>query len=148
MLQFHSAKCHDDQVFTTQILYICWLKVEIKSPDRSSTISSNQSISRQNSELKKYFNGKRNNSLGGNKDNCVLPQGGTIIELSEHSTSDCYREHVNPNFRTNSEQVKNMAISEFNPFRFIWTIKSSSYECVCNRKGRKRTISFWKDVHI
>lgn len=112
-------------------------------PDRSSTISSNQSVSRQNSELKKYFNGKRNNSLGGTKDPCVLPQaGGTIIELSEHSTSDCYREHVNPNFRTSSEAVKNLAISEFNPFRFIWTIKSSSYECVCNRKGRKRTISF------
>ncbi|KAL5248663.1 hypothetical protein ACHWQZ_G017748 [Mnemiopsis leidyi] len=108
----------------------------------SSTISSNQSVSRQNSELKRYFNGKRNNSLGGAKDNCVLPQGGTIIELSEHSTSDCNREHVNQNFRTNSDQVKNLAISEFNPFRFIWTIKSSSYECVCNRKGRKRTISF------
>ena len=118
------------------------LKVEIQSLARSSTISSNQSVSRQNSELKRYINGKRNNSLGGTKDNCVLPQGGTIIELSEHSTSDCNREHVSQNFRNNSDHVKNLAISEFNPFRFIWTIKSSSYECVCNRKGRKRTISF------
>lgn len=117
-----------------------------------SIVSSNKSVlSRQNSELKRYLNGKRNSSLGGkDSNNCVLQKGGTIVELSEHSTSDCYnnsnhnnRDHVTTHVQTNSNtNSKPLVISELNPFRFIWNIKSSSYECISNFRSRKRTVSF------
>ena len=115
-----------------------------------------QNLIRRDSELKRYITEKKRLSAG-NKEMAAAANGGnlaksgTILELSEHSVSErlsiCNTTNNTSNNTSNNnsnntsrtiEAGKNLSISEFNPFRFIWTIKSSSYECISKEKRKRK----------
>ena len=93
-----------------------------------------QSLIRRDSELKRYITEKRRLSTG-NKEMSTsgnVNKAGTILELSEHSVSERL------SVCKTAELGKNCNISEFNPFQYIWTIKSSSYECISKERRRRK----------